>query len=304
MRRWLTEASTAARFVSDRPQLWVTGSVAWVATAGPLALLVAVVPAPNVSDLTFLGARVFVAATWPWNAVTIVALAGLALLLALALVSLADEFLMREGQGGAASASLARAFAVTVVAALPVLVVAGAAALALARVAPGEFTAPDTSDGGPVVRTLVIVGPLLGLLFVTAVTAGAYATAARVLALHRQAKLRHALGGAIPLLAAAAPASAIQALVAPAARLAYLVLAIVMLSVLWAPIGEQLASGAEFGAAQGALLVGFVAIWLCLVLAGGALHAWGSLSWTRILAVRSTSVERGDALSKETPSTL
>jgi hypothetical protein len=31
------------------------------------------------------------------------------------------------------------------------------------------------------------------------------------------------------------------------------------------------------------LLVGFVAIWLCLILGGGALHAWGSVSWTRIL---------------------
>jgi hypothetical protein len=29
-----------------------------------------------------------------------------------------------------------------------------------------------------------------------------------------------------------------------------------------------------------------VAIWLCLVLAGGALHAWGSLSWTRLLDAR------------------
>jgi len=26
-----------------------------------------------------------------------------------------------------------------------------------------------------------------------------------------------------------------------------------------------------------------VAIWLCLVLAGGAVHAWGTLTWTRVL---------------------
>jgi hypothetical protein len=29
-----------------------------------------------------------------------------------------------------------------------------------------------------------------------------------------------------------------------------------------------------------------VSIWLCLVLAGGALHAWGSVSWTRLLEAR------------------
>lgn len=302
MRRWLTEASSAARFVSDRPQLWVGGGLAWAATVGPLALLLAVVPAPNVSDLTFLGARVFVAATWPWNAVALGALAALAMLLALALVSLAEAFLLGDGEGPS-PASVARAFAVTLVAALPVLVVAGATALALARVAPSEFTAPDTAEGGPVVRTLLGIGPLLGVLVGTVVSAGAYAAAARVLALRRPATLRNALSGAIALLAAAGAASAIQALVAPAARLAYLAFAILMLGVLWAPIGEQLTSGAGFGAAQAALLVGFVAIWLCLVLGGGALHAWGSVSWTRILAVRSPSVERGDALSKETPST-
>ena len=302
MRRWLTEASSAARFVSDRPQLWVGGGLAWAATVGPLALLLAVVPAPNVSDLTFLGARVFVAATWPWNAVALGALAAFAMLFALALVSLAEAFLLGDGERPS-PASVARAFAVTLVAALPVLVVAGATALALAGVAPSEFTAPDTAEGGPVVRTLFGIGPLLGVLVGTVVSASAYAAAARVLAIRRRATLRNALSGAIALLAAAGSPSAIQALAAPAARLAYLGLAILLLGVLWAPIGERLASGAGFDAAQAALLVGFVAIWLCLVLGGGALHAWGSVSWTRILAVRSPSVERGDALSKETPST-
>lgn len=302
MRRWLTEASAAARLVSDRPELWVAGGLAWAATFGPLALFLAVVPAPNVSDLTFFAARTFVAASWPWNAVAVGALAALGMLLSLWLAALADVAVLRE-RHGAPPGSTWRAFAVTIVAALPVLAVAGATALVLARIAPAEFTAPDTADGGPLVRTLLGVGPLLGVLLATAVVGGAYASAARVLIVDRGAPLRGALSGTLPVLAAAGAASAIQSLVAPAARLAYLAVATLMLSVLWAPIGEQLAGGAGFGAAQGALLVGFVAIWLCLVLGGGALHAWGSVSWRRILAVRSPSVERGDALSKETPST-
>ena len=55
--------------------------------------------------------------------------------------------------------------------------------------------------------------------------------------------------------------------------------------VLWAPIESRL-SEEGFGVAVVLLLVGFVAIWLCLVLAGGALHAWGSVSWTRLLEAR------------------
>jgi len=302
MGRWLTGAWTAAADVSDGPQLWVAGGLAWASTVGPLALLFAVVPAPNVSDLTFLGAGMFVAAAWPWNAVAAVALAGLLGLLALVLLSLADVAVLAH-RNGAPPGSAARAFAVTVVAAIPVLVVAGATGLALARIAPAEFTAPDTADGGPVLRTLLGIAPLLGVLLATVVIAGAYAAAARVLIVDRSASLRGALSGAITALGAARPASAIQSVIGPAARLAYLGVATLMLGVLWAPIGAQLASGAGFGAAQAALLVGFVAIWLCLVLGGGALHAWGSVSWTRILDVQSPSIVRGDARSRETPST-
>jgi hypothetical protein len=66
------------------------------------------------------------------------------------------------------------------------------------------------------------------------------------------------------------------------ARVAYLAVAAIGLRVLWAPIGLRLEAGG-MDPAVGLLLVGFVAIWLCLVLGGGALHAWGSTSWTRVL---------------------
>jgi hypothetical protein len=68
----------------------------------------------------------------------------------------------------------------------------------------------------------------------------------------------------------------------------------VLLRVLWHPIGTRL-EGDGFGVAAILLLVGFVAIWLCLVLAGGALHAWGSVTWTRLLAV----TEDGSAARQE-----
>jgi hypothetical protein len=77
------------------------------------------------------------------------------------------------------------------------------------------------------------------------------------------------------------------------------VLAAVFLRVLWAPIEQRLAlDGIDVAAAF--LLVGFVAIWLCLVLGGGALHAWGSVCWTRLLV--TAAEEPGTASpTAETP---
>ena len=75
-------------------------------------------------------------------------------------------------------------------------------------------------------------------------------------------------------------------------RIGYLVLAAVLLRVLWAPIEQRLAlDGIDVASAL--LLVGFVAIWLCLILGGGALHAWGSVAWTRILD--AVAEDRGTA---------
>jgi hypothetical protein len=67
-------------------------------------------------------------------------------------------------------------------------------------------------------------------------------------------------------------------------QLAYLAFAALLLTVLWRPIAAQLGAVGEIDVATGLLLVGFVAIWLCLVLAGGALQAWSAATWSRLLA--------------------
>jgi hypothetical protein len=66
----------------------------------------------------------------------------------------------------------------------------------------------------------------------------------------------------------------------------YLVLSGLLLTVLWEPIGVGLASGAGIGLPAALLLVGFVAIWLCLVLAGGVVHAWASMTASALLGDR------------------
>jgi hypothetical protein len=77
-----------------------------------------------------------------------------------------------------------------------------------------------------------------------------------------------------------------------AVAVAFLAFAGLLLSVLWAPIGTALVGG-RIDFATGLLLVGFVAIWLCLVAAGGALQAWSAETWSRLLATDWRPTEPG-----------
>jgi hypothetical protein len=67
---------------------------------------------------------------------------------------------------------------------------------------------------------------------------------------------------------------------------AVLALQIALLGVLWEPIGVGLRDGRLASPDTLLLLLGFVAIWLGLLLAAGALHAAASAWWT--LELRET----------------
>src|SRR5918992_4826867 len=71
MSAWRHAAAASARLVSDRPELWLPGALAWVASIGWIPFVVAVVRAPSAAELTFLGVRVVRSGAWPWNAVLI-----------------------------------------------------------------------------------------------------------------------------------------------------------------------------------------------------------------------------------------
>ncbi|MGH2781295.1 MAG: hypothetical protein ACRDLA_07775, partial [Thermoleophilaceae bacterium] len=171
---------------------------------------------------------------------------------------------------------------VMLVAAAPAIGVALLTGAMLVVVAPAEFRAPPDA-AGPVLRTLGRLAPLVMALFVALLVATAYTAAAARLALG-SGTTGEALGRAPGQLAMHRGAAVAQALATWAVRLIALVLAGLLLRVLWTPIGQRLLEGPRIDAGLGLLLVGFVAIWLCLVLAGGALHAWGSATWTRLLA--------------------
>ena len=282
MRRWREAAAASVRVVSERAELWLPGALAWVASVGWIPFVIAVAQPPSVAELTFLGARIVTSGAWPWNAVLIGAIGVALVLLAFALTAAANAVLIALLARRAPSAGDARRIlAVNVVMALPAVLSTLVVLMALVAIAPREFNAPDPA-GGPVLRTALRLMPYLVLLAVTAAVGAALAAVAGRLAVERRLRLGEALRAAPAV--AVQPPFATHALAAFLAQLVFLGFCALLLGVLWAPIGAQLAIGGGFDIGTGLLLLGFVAIWLCLVLAGGALHAWSAATWSRLLA--------------------
>jgi hypothetical protein len=287
MRAWLSGTRSAADEIADHPALWLPGALAWTVTVGWLGLVIGVGRPPTIAELTFLGARIFTSGAWPWNLVAGTGVALLVVVFAFLLAAAGEAVLLRGRRASIADAW--RLAVIGLVCAVPTVVAVAATVAMAAAVAPGEFNDPDPGPG-PLLSTVLRIAPLL-VAVVLAATAGAafHAAAARGVAAGRG--VVSALREAPSALAAAAPGAVLLAATLLVTRAAYLALAAIMLRVLWAPIAFRLASDG-IGLAAMLLLVGFVAIWLCLVLGGGALHAWGSAAWTRILL--GTAGQRGD----------
>jgi hypothetical protein len=301
MRRWIAIAAAAGAVVGDRAVLWLPGALIWLCTVGWIPLVLGVTPPPSEGDLIFLGARFFGSALWPWNALAIGIGALLVAAMLLALAAAGDAALLDELGARRRGLRLAPGlFGMASLTSLPALVAVAVLAAAILNVAPGEFSAPDDSGGsGAIVRTLVAVAPFLALFLVAAGVGGAlYAAAAR---LHhdRGEEVIGALAGAPRLLASAGWPAAIHVAVSGGVRIVLIVLSAVLLRVLWEPVGERLAV-AEVDVVTTALLVGFVAIWLCLVLAGGAVQAWASAGWSILVFGRRAGAEP-DRRRQESP---
>jgi hypothetical protein len=277
MHRWLAAAS-AALAVADRPTAWLPGALAWLAAVGWLPFLAAVVTFPNVGDLTAFGAGLATSGAWPLNLVALVAILVLAVAAAFVLGAL-GTVAVRAGRSGEpiSGTAVLRQLTVAVVYGLPAAIAVAVVLVGAAAVAPAEVNRPGT-EVDPILRILGRVAPLIafaGLL----VAAGALLTAVA----GREADRRHAtidaIGAAPAGLRAAGAAGAFHAAVTLTGGVALLGVAWLLLDVLWAPIEVRLAGGAA-DVVTALLLVGFVAIWLCLVLGGGAFHAWSTVTWS------------------------
>jgi hypothetical protein len=281
---WLRNAALAARVAADRGDLWLPGALGALTYLAWLPLVLAVAAAPRTSDLAFLGEDLFSSALFPLNLLLIATLAALGILVACLLAAFAEASLLRAAGQGTPDRSMTReleaTFSVMLVAALPAVAVAAALVSGVAAVAPAEFGAPDL--GVPLaLRMALRLAPLLAALAVMAWLGQALGAVA----------IRRAVGqGALPV--GHALRTALRDLVQHPARrlglaltsfLADLVaigLAVALLRVLWAPISAELAGGQLISPAALLLLVGFVATWLAVTMAFGALHVWVSTWWS------------------------
>lgn len=279
MRRWFSRARASADVVADAPTLWLPGALAWLLTVGWIPLLAATWR-PSVSGLTYFGSGFFSSGAWPWNALAVSAGVVVVVAVAFVLAAAAEAALIGLiGRRRVSPTAVLRTLGVAIVTAAPAVLLVLTAVLAAVIIAPSEFNA--ASDTDPLVRTLLRLAPILAAAAVAA-TAGAALHAGAVRhVLGAGGSVLDGLGGGARRLRRAGWAALVQAVAVVVARVAYLLLAILLLVVLWAPIGERLRGGIE--PATALLLVGFVAVWMCLVLGGGALQAWGSVTWTRIL---------------------
>jgi hypothetical protein len=284
---WLSAASGGVDDVADRPGLWLPAALGWIGTVGWIPLVAGVARPPTTAELTYAGQAIFSSGSWPWNAVALGVAAVGVLLVAVSLATYGDASLIRRlaGRPGPSLDQVEGAAAVQLLAVAPAVAVLIAASTSLVVIGPQEFNAPSGSLP-PVVRVALRLWPYLVAAAVLLLAGSAWGAAAVRLSLATDRFGASAVAAPRRLLEAA-PASAVQALAGPGVGVVYVVVATALLRVLWAPIEVQLRSGID--AAPLVLLVGFVAIWLCLVLGGGALRAWSCATWSRLLAAEPPS---------------
>jgi hypothetical protein len=170
-------------------------------------------------------------------------------------------------------------FSVRLLAAGPAALGLVAVLLGLAAVAPSEFSSPDI--GGTVaIRILGRLAPLLAAAWLLLLASQALAAAAERSSTSTGRSALERLAAGARSLRDRPPAALAVVVVTFVGRVAYLAGAWLLLTVLWSPIGALIAAGFGFDAGTALLLVGFVAVWLCLVLGGGAMQAWASIWWT------------------------
>ena len=303
---WLRRALFAAQLAGDRADLWPAGALAWLAFLGWVPFLV-VVAAPDPNDLAFIGVSIYTSGAFPLNVIFLAALAVAIFALLLLLSATAQVALLRNAAApDPARPPLARAvltaFTIVLLAALPAVAALGVLLAGVATVAPDAFQSPDTSTpilvrlGGPLI-------PLL-LLFLVALLAG------------------QAFGGTALRVAHQAPGRPLTEVLGRAARdlrrpwgaigvvlggllldLVVLVVTVALLGVLWMPIGDALGAGRLATPETLLLLLGFVAIWLGLLLVAGAVHVAVSAWWAIEEARHGRAIARHDVPPVEgTPS--
>lgn len=282
MSAWLARAASALKIGADRADLWPAGALAWLAYLGWLPLILVVAP-PDADAIEAFGVSTYLSQGFPLNAVTLAAavvlgFAALCLLSAAAEVGLQELASPQYRHPSRGRATLS-AFAVILLASVPVAFVLLLVAYRVIAVAPAEYLSSDFAT--PVLLriaahvvpqlviglvVLVVVQAVAGVALRRALAGGGHSAAASIGFGLRE--LRHRPLATVGI---AVVATVVDALV--------LALSTVLLRVLWTPIGSGLGDGLLEHPPTALLLLGFVAIWLGLLLAAGAIHVAVSAWW-------------------------
>ena len=283
MRAWLRRGAAAAAIASDRADLWPAGVLASLAYLGWLPLLLAIAP-PQVGDVADLAVTLYSSGSYPANVVALAAAAVGAFLLLAFLAALGEAAVARAirppgtdapGAGEAALAGLS----VLMLATVPVAVAFAWLVLGAVANAPTVYTAPGP-DATVIPRLAATLVPQL--VAVGAALLAAQALGGRLLrgALAAPSdRLGAALRNGVRELARSPARWAGVAAVGWAKDALLVVGSWALLGVLWGAIADSIGPGLLTRPQGLVLLVGFVAIWLILLLVGGALHAFISAWW-------------------------
>ena len=299
MRAWLREGAAAARIAADRADLWPAGALASLTFLGWLPLLLAVARV-DVGDVTFLASDLRKSSAYPANVIALGAAVVAGAMLLCLLAAMAETALTRAAFASQRARTTfaegaLQGLTVILACALPAALAMAALLLGTAAMAPEEFQAPDlgvplplrlAGDLAPFLAAFVLavlVGQAIGGAALRRVSAPepqpvslALARSARELIRQPAQRLGLALAGLV-------------------ADVLALALTYAVLRVLWAPIASDLDAGRLARPDTLLLLVGFVAIWLALLLAAGALHvmlsAWWALELAEVEAAARGAVE-------------
>jgi hypothetical protein len=284
---WLARAGEALRIGADRADLWPAGALAWLAYLGWLPLILVVAP-PDGDALEAFGVSLYLSQSFPLNVAMLVA-AMVVGFSALCLLVAAAEVGLQELADGARHSSRSRttlsAFAIVLLASLPVLAVMLMVAYGVIAVAPAEYLSSDI--GTPVLLRIAarVVPQLVAAAIVLVVVQALAAVALRQVVMVPARTATGAIGVALREVRRRPLATIGLSLAATLADAVVVVVEVAALRVLWRPIAIGLGDGLLTRPGTIPLLLGFVAIWLGLLLASGALHVAVSAWWALQLGV-------------------
>jgi hypothetical protein len=275
VREWLGEGLAAARTAADRTDLWIPGAIVSFTFPGWIVFLTVVSSLPDEGDVQFLAVQFAASSWWPWNLVALVAavLSGLGtMLLAISFGEVALQIGLSSAHGGVVPVSVPRAMAALGLAGGLVLTAAAVLAGVVAPAFVEAWAQPDPHRPY-LLRVAIAAFPALLALAVAAVVAQAVGAVA----------LRRPWRTALVTLRRRGRRLVTQAGVTMALWVAAQSVTMIVLAALWGPLSGRLAAGGLAEPATPILLLGFVWIWLVLVILAGVVQAWIAAWWNREL---------------------